>query len=124
MRYSSSRHGFTIIELLISITIISLLAAVLIPNVARARQASVNSASAFYARNVAQWAGAWLLADSSRRVTDLSPSCVDITYVAEGAPEEVPVASISCEVLIEPNGPGTFGVRTTSPSGEVFEVFL
>jgi type IV pilus assembly protein PilA len=124
MRYSSSKQGFTIIELLISLAIISLLATVLLPNVANARRSATNSASALYARNVGQWAGAWLLGDAARRVTDLSADCANAMYVGEGAPEEIPVSSQSCEVLVEPNGPGTFGVRTVSPSGVVFEIFF
>jgi type IV pilus assembly protein PilA len=122
MRHESN-EGFTVLELLIVTAMISILAAILIPNVINARRLAVNTASSMYARNVSYWAGAWLISDPARRVTDLSTDCVDAMYISEGAPNDFPTSTQSCEVLIEPNGPGSFGVRATSASGQVFEIF-
>lgn len=118
-----SNRGFTILELLVVVTIISILAAVLIPSVVNARRRAVDTASTMYARSVSYWAGAWLIADPSRTVRDLPPNCTDATYISEGAPAIFPTSTQACVVLIEPNGPGTFGVRTTSASGQVIEIF-
>jgi type IV pilus assembly protein PilA len=122
MRYESKK-GFTILELLIVVAMISTLAAMLIPNVVNARRRAVDTAASMYARNVSNWSGAWLIGDPTRKITDMSTSCVDASYVSEGASSQLPTSAQSCEVLIEPNGPGSYGVRVTSASGQVFEVF-
>jgi prepilin-type N-terminal cleavage/methylation domain-containing protein len=118
-----NKQGFTLLELLIVIAIISVLAVTLIPSLVNARRSAANTASIVYGRNVMGWVSSWLWADNGRRVTDLSDSCVDAMYVSEGAPPEIPVPAIACEVLIEPNGPNTFGVRITSASGIIYENF-
>jgi type IV pilus assembly protein PilA len=117
-----SKQGFTLLELLIVIAIIGILATALVPNVLNARRAAVDRTSQIYARNVIQWATSWLIDDQTRRTSDLPTSCIASEYVSEGALGQLPVGISVCEVLVEPNGPGTFGARVTSTSGKIIEV--
>ncbi len=117
-----SKKGFTLIELLLVMSIIALLATVLFPNLLNARRAALDRTSQVYARNVSQWATSWLASDQTRRTSDLPTSCVASEYISEGALSVTPVGVIACEVLVDPNGPGTFGARITSSSGKIIEV--
>jgi prepilin-type N-terminal cleavage/methylation domain-containing protein len=115
-----TRSGFTILELLMVITVIGILAVAFIPNVINAKRRSYDTGAQLYAKNMNQWITSWLANDQTRSTTDLDTSCTNAIYVSEGAPNQLPLYITSCTVLIEPNGVGTFGTTVVSITGAVY----
>lgn len=115
----NSQKGFTLMELLIAVAIISILALVLFPAVASARSAANDTAAEAYARNVTQYAASWLLTDHRRRIDGLATDCTDVMYRAEGGPAGLPRSVRSCQVITDLST-SRITVEVVSDSGQTY----
>ena len=106
-------YGFTLIEILVVIGIISVIAGMLVPQFVGARNNAHNSAAELYARNLTLWLAS---SDASKEKVlpgSLTGSCLSTELQAQGAPDAFPRSVLDCEIAFEA---GHYQVKVTSAS--------
>ncbi|WP_075829991.1 prepilin-type N-terminal cleavage/methylation domain-containing protein [Deinococcus marmoris] len=115
--YEKAQHGFTLLELLVVISIIGVLASTLLPYLRSARESANNVASKAYLRNCV------LSLETSRAGAtgefDINPTTCDDSSL--GAGQLIRPGSVASSQIAISGNNLTYLVTVTSASGAVFE---
>ena len=95
---TSRSDGFTLVELLVVVAVLSILIAVVIPRLVNARTIAHNSAAQTYARNIAKWVASAETSSVSLVSGSITGSCLGVKLQNEGAPSTFPSSVASCDV--------------------------
>lgn len=113
-----NQQAFTLIELLIAVTVIALLSAIMVPNLLAARNRGHDGVSVGYGRHMLGYATSWLTNDPFNKVSGLKAECTASEYVSEGASLILPASVTACEII--KIGSDQYGVKVRSISGKEF----
>lgn len=94
---TSSRRGFTIIELLVVVAIIGLLIGLLLPAIGRARDSALTSQSMANLRNIGAGAGMYSAAWNERQLAGLQDDFAKyVSAISQGSGQEFKTATGTC----------------------------
>ena len=95
--------GFTLIEMLVVVVVLSILLTMIVPRFTQARNTAHNAAAEAYAHNVAKWLASAEAGDQTNRRGSLGGSCLSQKLQAEGAPANFPGSVSSCIISFQSN---------------------
>ena len=110
-----NKVGFTIIELLVVVSILGILLTVLVPHFATARSNAQNGAAQAYAHNIAVWIALGEASSGTLTVGSFTGNCISRALQDEGAPPVLPDSVSNCLVDYRDNH---YVVTVTSTTGK------